>query len=528
MSTPLSPRRSGFTLIEVAVALALFVIGALAIVRIFPPALGVIRNNESRATAVSLGESTLARLRGPAAGAPDGVFDVVADSTEAYNWQDYPVGIVTSASKSNTLPKQPTDAAYDVSALSHFRYIYGETHRLKSGQEILFDRPVDSTTASDLTAPNDLPRVFYDSIIGGVQIGEDGYLDFSSAYVESSEIPDIDAGYGYDVGRTFHDTANPQNPPTNARTTNTAAPDSATTPSTTVYYVSYHWRESTTPSIIQGVQEEPIAVRNTISVQSDRPRVFPYFINSANKVIPGVVQVRVRRYPPVSVTGTGTADSRIYKFTAPYTGTYHFNYLSSDWRTMTDDFSATDIQDYLDDLFGKNGATLIDQHANGLRTRGLYTTADNWAQQLSVAARSYIPYNANRGTTSDYPREPWREYSWDSSDSSMMYFHPSDAGKTIAISFMNGTTKVSSVCTIDEDLIAKPGSVPSGFIGPGNTDSKVARLFITDAAGLTPSSVDSILSVQGLSIRARTAWLNNDRYNQVIVPGYRTLTQSNS
>jgi hypothetical protein len=31
--------------------------------------------------------------------------------------------------------------------------------------------------------------------------------------------------------------------------------------------------------------------------------------------------------------------------------------------------------------------------------------------------------------------------------------------------------------------------------------------------------------VQGLSLRARTAWLFNDRYNQVIVPAYRALTQ---
>jgi hypothetical protein len=52
----------------------------------------------------------------------------------------------------------------------------------------------------------------------------------------------------------------------------------------------------------------------------------------------------------------------------------------------------------------------------------------------------------------------------------------------------------------------------------------VARLFLTNPGGNNVSA-DSILGVQGLSIRARTAWLNNDRYNQVIVPAYRSQTQ---
>jgi hypothetical protein len=137
-----------------------------------------------------------------------------------------------------------------------------------------------------------------------------------------------------------------------------------------------------------------------------------------------------------------------------------------------------------------------------------------------------MPYDPNRGTT-DFPREPWREYHWSSSDPSVIYFHPSEAGKSVALTFLNSSgVKVSSICSIEDDLIAQPGSVANGFIGPGNTTTpKVARLFITDAVG-NEVSANSILAIQGLSVRARTAWLNNDRYNQVIVPGYRSLTQS--
>jgi prepilin-type N-terminal cleavage/methylation domain-containing protein len=563
MRTSLSSRRSGFTLIEVAIALALFVIGALAIVRIFPPALGVIRNNESRATAVAMGESTLAKLRNKTSQPPEAVFDVEASSTEPYKWQDFPDGIVSSASKSITLPKQPTDASYDASALGHFRYIYGEPHYIASGQSISLNQPQDSSVAA-LSGI----EFFVDRIIDGVQINANGYLDFANAYYADNP-SSVFRGSGY----TDPGDVNTVRPP------NTMRSDEGVT-----YYVSYRWRECldpnacTTFSSIKGVLEEPLDIPDdTASYNTGTDaRVLACMPpgSSGNKAIPGGVQVRIRQKftlaPSATSTGLGADSSRkivSIKNTGSSGATLYCSYWASDWRNLVgDDAPLNDVVHLpvngLDtssifgiltnsnrtltptlvtpDLSTKakiDGAKKGDVEFTGssattsARIVTVYKALDGWARQVSVAPRSYISYDANRGTTTlssniNFPREPWREYYWNSGDT--MYFHPGDAGKTVALSFYDGSgNKVSSICTIDEDLIGIPTGVPSGFIGPGNTSSQVARLFITDASG-NKISASSILSVQGLSIRARTAWLNNDRYNQVIVPGYRSLVSGTS
>jgi prepilin-type N-terminal cleavage/methylation domain-containing protein len=549
MSTPLSPssRRSGFTLIEVAIALALFVIGALAIVRIFPPALGVIRNNESRATAVTLGESTLAKFKNKNSLAPEAVYDVDISggwTSGVDNWQDYPSAVVNSASKSTTLPKQPTDPAYDASALGHFRYIYGEPHYIGTSQTILLNRPRASQTDTGVDIP---VTAFYDDTVEGVQIGDDGYLDFSNAYLASDNT-------------SFFDSANPKLPPAADR-----SEDGVT------YYISYNWRECadigcTNNPPIKGVLEEPISIPGLAT----SARILPCVTNSNFRVLPGGIRVRMRHNFVPTVATSGNSDYTTVSVSATSPRIYYTNYLSSDWRILVND--SAPMQDPstpttgvirlpipgLDDTFSPTGyLTRSDQQTAASpitpsnvdnktgeieysisswvapRVRTIYRTLDNWAHQISVAPRSYVPYDAGRGIPDadgniDFPREPWREYSWDASDGSYLYFHPGDAGKTVEISFTDGSgDKVNSICTIDEDLISKPASVPTGFIGAGNTSSQVARMNITDAVG-DPVSASSILSVRGLSIRTRTAWLNHDRYNQVIVPGYRSLTQSSS
>ncbi|MBW3635377.1 MAG: prepilin-type N-terminal cleavage/methylation domain-containing protein, partial [Armatimonadetes bacterium] len=110
-------RRGGFTLLEVAIALAIFVFGALAIIRIFPPALGVIQNSGDQLTAVNFNRSTLARF----ARQPGLVPDALYDTNPANGWRDNIVGSVAGTPRrNNSLPVgtiQNIDLEYNLSAL---------------------------------------------------------------------------------------------------------------------------------------------------------------------------------------------------------------------------------------------------------------------------------------------------------------------------------------------------------------------------------------------------------------------------
>ena len=66
--------RRGFSLIEVAIALVIFVIGALAIIRIFPGALSVINNNGDQLVATNLSRSKVVALQSDKA-VPDASFN---------------------------------------------------------------------------------------------------------------------------------------------------------------------------------------------------------------------------------------------------------------------------------------------------------------------------------------------------------------------------------------------------------------------------------------------------------------------
>jgi hypothetical protein len=64
-------RLAGLSLIEVLMAMAIFVIGILAVLRIFPKGLGLIGTNRDKASAQRLADSTLAQLRAAESQLPD-------------------------------------------------------------------------------------------------------------------------------------------------------------------------------------------------------------------------------------------------------------------------------------------------------------------------------------------------------------------------------------------------------------------------------------------------------------------------
>ena len=558
-------RKSGFSLIEVAIALAIFVFGALAVVQIFPPALGVVRNNESRTTATQIGQSTLERIGGKSLRPPEAIFDVSAASTQPYKWNDYAAAVIGTSSKNASLPTSPLDSAFNASALNHFRYIYGEPHLIGSQQTVSLNFPQDTTVPALSTL-----EFFIDEIVENVQITGNGYLDFSNAYLASSP------------NTPFRDD-DPSDPNDNS----TSRPPNDYRENV-VYYVSYRWRacvnvnqpSCTAFGSVQGVVEEPLEIPTDSAGynSSTDGRVLASLVSAGlvstgNQIIPGGTKVRVRRKFTVDPSGsseTGPSDRKIISITNQNNKpvVLYCNYFASDWRNLSDysapvnnivqlpilgveaspsDFpifgvlstsdsntepvfkspdlgTGTKVRDAEKGRLEFSGTAIA-----GARFRTVYRTKEGWAHQLSVAPRNYVPHVARPTAASfpadNFPSEPWREYAWSPLDPSNLYFHASEAGKTVSVAYHNGGQTLHAVLTIDNIENAPSaawwGASFSGFAPSG----KVARVEISAPNGSAATLAAAILEVKGLSVQARTAWQNGDRYNQVVVPGYRTLMQ---
>jgi hypothetical protein len=173
------------------------------------------------------------------------------------------------------------------------------------------------------------------------------------------------------------------------------------------------------------------------------------------------------------------------------------------------------------------------------RARTVYWTLDGWAQQISVAARSYLPYVEDRPG-----REEWREYYWEGNQAAkasavtqegrgVIYFPPSESGKSVLVTFehLDGTEykTQSSVLTISDkfDGLNSPTTVAKlntawPMMPTIGAQARKAEFRNPATGGLY--DVRAILSVQGLSVQSRTAWIeNNARYTQAEAAGYRKL-----
>ena len=85
ISTQPRSARRGFSLIEVAIALVIFVIGALAIIRIFPGALKVIGNNGNQQVATNLNRDVTARLKTDDS-VPGQTFNIAINNDGSLHW----------------------------------------------------------------------------------------------------------------------------------------------------------------------------------------------------------------------------------------------------------------------------------------------------------------------------------------------------------------------------------------------------------------------------------------------------------
>jgi prepilin-type N-terminal cleavage/methylation domain-containing protein len=333
-----SVRRSGFTLVEIAVALAIFVIGALAIIQIFPPALNVVRGSERRTTATLMSRGRITAYEDRAQGAPDAIYTTdPAQAITAYpkTWIDQknPVTnnalIQTGGISSSTIPRGPTDNIGDTT-LGNFKYIQGEKQkkRFRSNNGIAGSIPY-VLTEFPYSGP---VAVFVEEKINGVTIDANGVLNFTNATRATLNLPCSD------TANTF---------PTRPRETTSG--NDLDLRHNVRYYITYRYAQTVSGvTRIQGVVDEPLVIppngdASWASGLSNR-------VNQTTNVIPGSVSVRIRKLvysdpavltvaPATTVTTRDEGYGGFVNLSSLTTLRPEFtevslDYTVADWRTM--------------------------------------------------------------------------------------------------------------------------------------------------------------------------------------------------
>lgn len=622
-------QKRGFTLIEVVIALVIFLVGALAVVRIFPASLGIVQNSGDSTVAMRLSDSLINRMKAEGS-TPQAVFDIddtdeiktdLADWTsdnpkwpiEAY-WKDADVSVVGTSTKNDSLPDGPTEPEYEASALSKFRFVRGEKHEIQNadGSDAANDAPYLLTNFPYTAAPAGGIRLYVNLDITRVSINQDGRLNFSRAKYTNpftGKEEDFHVGTGANALRPLELVRNETGAmgagsnyaallfrsPIGGSPVNTGAR----------FYVSYkyvdgisdkanrvineplnlpdnnNWDEESNVGnddvnyVLQGLlrkklaaADKPVIIPGNVQVTAHAELLFTSTLPTINDIAGGAAiplgvdsNNAIRGFvelPPVfSATGPST------KSLMPQVP-ISVDYLVPSWSLLTHqsvsdrngkvflpinlldkDFlpvglvanqNASDIPalpttptavDYKQGEITYSPPSPYSNFSVPIRT--VYKGLDQWTSQVSPTAKSYVPFNNNSAIASFrdplnpefyyLPFEPWREYYWAydaDTDPDIIYFHASEAGKTVQVSFIpsGGTQAIQQILTISDTITSIP---PNAYTSTG----AIAVLQLTDSNGL-PIDVDGILGVRGMSVVARTAWLNGESYDQVVANGYRT------
>ncbi|MDF2440891.1 MAG: hypothetical protein JWN98_1875 [Abditibacteriota bacterium] len=609
---------SGFTLIEVMVALVIFVGGALAIVRIFPGALAVVQTSETRAIGTRMAQATLARFESQPFSIPEAIYDFDGAMPAAIgNFSDFNGAVVGTVSRNASLPRtaqrfDPLDlpsaavtyngnrSAVAQSALGRFRRIVGEKQRIRQidGKLVVMTR--FPYLPNSVTSPNNI-AIYRDHKIEGLRINNaNGNFDFSDATIN-----DVPIGEPGDA----------QRPRLSYRATNLT------------YYVSYRYISG---GRMQGVTDEAIRFAS----ESPAAPVAVRQAGTGRQIVEGPVTAYLRELllKPVAIPndpnpvrgyldlGTAVTPPVVTTDSVDINDTISVDYIVADWRWLVADdapSTETDIapatpddvpramslpsrfvldepngtttlyalligqnsanntvrfygewvagvqrdkfgespgspfpdRDRVQSINQKTGRVLLDVKdtpgtpLRAPRARVVYRNLDGWGHQVAVAAKNYSPYNPALTYDDNHPREPWREYFYNGSGDRFLYFHPSEAGKTVSVSYeyFDGTkhhTVTGAIVTINDVLTSTSAlaGFPTGFNGNAYiatglkpTDS-VAVAQLSDLRGTligtglaTAARVTAITAVQGISVRARTAWFDGDSYSQVAVSGFRPV-----
>ena len=538
-----------FSLLEVSIALAIFVFGALAVVRIFPGALKVISSGGDRQNAIGLNRATLTRVQNEP---PLAIYDT--QDGKLWDWQDgisvggipEPRAVLGSARRGYSLPRN-NEADFDRSALGSLRAVVGEGETVEQqdggGLFVLTQFPIfgDSSTATQV-------RVWKREALEGVTVDELGKLNFDNARLSPSGAPFTPAaGDIFYVSFRYHDN-NALWGVADAPTTGTiAVPDALPTETgpgaskrvvpdavnTTCAHLvgalpaddegnnkrglvdlsSLGTGVGASDQVYLDYQADwgwilqtgvPDALPEQTPTGATRPRQIalgaPYVEDRATNSIYTLCQTRVSGKPKLTRATWGenqnlTGSQKLYTPT------------ESDLRAGR--------------LTFETGGLAAGETFAGARVA--FRTRDGWAQQLSVAASAYKPFGCGPSAPSYLVAgEPWRDYALDAANGTL-YFHASEAGKSVLVtySYSDGamtTTLRDRLLSIEDDPI-QPSALPSGFAPSGYA----AQLQLTDAAGdaLAPGALASISGVRGASVSIRTAWLDGSRYTQSFLTSMR-------
>ncbi len=547
-------RRAGFTVLEVLIAMVVLLIGGLAIMNLFPPAFNVIHGSENREIAMSQVKGTLARYNSDPASIPDAIFDRAPGG----GWNDPDIAVEGSRNRNFSLPK--TDADYDSSALGHFKHIVGERHK------VLQDNSGNKFVLLNYAYTN-TPQVSVPDLIEGVRVSSTGMLDFTDAIKASdgSAFTTPTAGFYY-VSYSFQTPLTVGPPPTYALqsvddepiafvaspgnmqvfqgaqgkkvvdgpialkifTTKSASPPSpidaddlargflavdasfVTGQEVAVDYdvLDWRWLVEDISSTVPTIKSNPPLAGPAPATARDVKLTIP-FLGTPVTTAPSGKALYALTMPAPDAQGVLPKDERRGLWTAAPGAVGNDVVLDVDQTSATYDIA---------DSIGTNKPPMV-----APRVRTSYWATHGWAQQLSVAAKSYYAFDTNRATT-----EKWREFYWqplsDSTgtvtSSNIMYFHASEAGKTIMVSFLSGTNKVTNqIMTIGAKLLPRP-NLPN--MPNFESNNQVSAVNFIDASG-NPVAADAIQSVRGVSVRSRSAWIQNGEYTQEVAEMYRPL-----
>lgn len=367
ISTQTRSARRGFSLIEVAIALVIFVIGALAIVRIFPGALSVIGNNGNQQIAMNLNREVSARLKTDGA-VPGQTFNLAVKNDGTLSWTtsdntnhtaDY-IAVTTAATATDigkggdiaasvlgiprfnaTLPTtEDINTQANNSALSRFRGIIGEQAKvLKIGNDYYAATqfPISIQETGGTQTPL-APTISQEYTVQNARIDGQGKVTFANATVITPDNKE----YRLDDTSTEANTAG-------VSQRNTLSPNS-------MVYVSYRYHVA--GGNVWSVKEEAVPVSTALTLTALTAQTTPIAVNppattrgaavaynSATPETTGTVaeaiDVRVKNYAGVGTFGTGAAVEQITNARcglvklpfAPTTSTVSVDYVA-DWSLL--------------------------------------------------------------------------------------------------------------------------------------------------------------------------------------------------
>lgn len=390
-SPQLRTRQSGFSLIEVVVAMGIFLFGALAIVRIFPGATHVIQVSEQRNVAQRMNQTSLALYSSAPASVPEAIIDVHPDTsiydkeTNETGWSDFSGAVSGSATRNASLPSnppapddisldnsQPASTQLTASAAGRFRRVVGEVHTVEREYSGITERGVitlrypyiqpAASTPDEVKAVHQ-PLLYKNIAITGVTINSTGALDFSDATLNNSAANDTSPG------------GDPRRVSTTLRI---VSPDPFPQRQPVTFYVSYRWHIGSGP--VNGVVDEPKRFPINASWTGTLPpapqgppaqvlaarlnSMTPGFGTTGFAIADGPVQVRMRQLEPGPLTPQDELDRNLGRIIVNPNligQQLSVDYSVPDWRTIVHDDNlstklssstdaSTDDQSFLRDL----------------------------------------------------------------------------------------------------------------------------------------------------------------------------------